>query len=1066
MEAKKLPHTESTDDGSYELRGLSPGDYRLFVLHGQYLPADEEATLVDPANPVRVDIRLTDGHSITGKIVDAKGKPIGTATISARPSGEGGRKGTAKLMQYYMDLMEARLVLDPGQAEASEDGTFRLASLEPRPYDLVVRAPGFATKEVSGIPAGTKSLLVVLDRGFAVRGRVLNPDEEPVGGISVELKPAVSAETLFNPMAMAELDFDFLGENTRRSTTQRDGLFLLRGLQNGRYRLSLRSDEHPTTTKEFLLAERVYDFGDIVLELGTTLSGRVVDTEGKAVDRAEVSATRMTQQGRGTVEPGPKAPGSGRRDDSGSARAVPLRPPGRGEYNVRVAADGYVASTTDSIKAGSDDVEIVLERGLTIRGQVVDDSDGSPIESASLHSFPETMVKTDEEGAFELTGISSEGPQWLGMEKDKLFLRVTHPDYATKNEQLPLADGVPQSAYEIRLTALEIVSGLVLNSDQEPVANARVRVHVPGIPELITRFNQTGGPKVAVSQEDGSFTVQKSVFEFLPAQQKVELVVTHPRYAPGRGELAHEAEFVEVVLTGGSTLEGRVVDAGGTAVAGAVIELRRAVETIGQMGMFQQMMPKSKGTTLYSRSDGSYRVERLEPGSYNVEVTALGYAKRIVEDFEIGEGNGNVSHDFVLDQGGAISGRVIDLEGNPLEGVEVVAILENILAAATPFGDLETRQILLYTSEGVARVKTGVPGAFTLKNLPEGSYTIVARRAGFEAAHATKVEVGADIGELLLKPRAAVEGTVVFAGTLEPVTSFHAFVTAEENSVFGFERIPRTFNNSEGRFLIEDLNSGVYELTVQTEGYAPSKLKIDLLPGDRQSVEVVLVRGARLRGVVVNDLNGEPIGGASVYISATEDAGFQGGVNPLDLGRDTTGDDGAFEIAAVAAGTYAATASHADFYTDKDKRSRVVDVAGSETVDLEFRLKPAGRLRGQVRNLPENSGTAYFLVLEAVVEDAPADEGEPPNDPQATGEDQPQKPESRKRRVVHVSIKEAQLNHSGLAPGVYKVALHSTIEPLEGEAASSRGIIGSYDEIEIQAGKTEVLDLDYEDAVP
>lgn len=104
--------TERTgDDGTFRLRRLMPGRYRLSASGGGYLPsATVEVTA--PGDPVRLTVKL--GEVIDGTVVDAEGKPVGRSRVALR-------RGTTILWSF-----------------TSNEGAFEFEGLEPGPVDLAV----------------------------------------------------------------------------------------------------------------------------------------------------------------------------------------------------------------------------------------------------------------------------------------------------------------------------------------------------------------------------------------------------------------------------------------------------------------------------------------------------------------------------------------------------------------------------------------------------------------------------------------------------------------------------------------------------------------------------------------------------------------------------------------------------------------------------------------------------------------------------------------------------------------------------------------------------------------
>lgn len=153
-------------------------------------------------------------------------------------------------------------------------------------------------------------------------------------------------------------------------------------------------------------------------------------------------------------------------------------------------------------------------------------------------------------------------------------------------------------------------------------------------------------------------------------------------------------------LDPGATLRGKVLTRAGAAVADADV---RAGSRGGA--------PRAQDTACDARTreDGSYELTGLRPGSHQVFLTSSdgigpleGYAVEI-------PAGGVVTRDLVLDDGGAIAGRVVDASGAPVPGVWVRA---NAVSGHHSASDT-----------------TNDAGAFRIAAQPPGRYRVVATRS-------------------------------------------------------------------------------------------------------------------------------------------------------------------------------------------------------------------------------------------------------------------------------------------------------------------------------------------------
>ncbi len=164
------------------------------------------------------------------------------------------------------------------------------------------------------------------------------------------------------------------------------------------------------------------------------------------------------------------------------------------------------------------------------------------------------------------------------------------------------------------------------------------------------------------------------------------------------------------------------------------------------------------------------------------------------------------------------------------------------------------------------------------------------------------------------------------------------------------------FDAEDGRFEISPVDPGTYRVFVEARGFAvwhvPSPLAFEA--GSTRDVEVVLDRGAVVRGRVVDADTRAPIEGA-VVLSET-DAPSQ--IVPFDtdvewmrdwLALARSGPDGRFEFPALSRGAHVLRATRVGFGAGWSQRLDLRD--GSEApapVDVEIALAPGGTVFGRV----------------------------------------------------------------------------------------------------------------------
>ncbi|MEM6672313.1 MAG: carboxypeptidase-like regulatory domain-containing protein [Planctomycetota bacterium] len=251
--------------GDFRIEGVRPSPGQLTAVAPGYgrrevrYRADEE----------NIDIRLSAGCDVRGRVVDLEGRPVPDALVVVA--------GNANREKLQRD--------EWSKTTAAEDGGFELRSLRTDiELSMQLRAPGFATNyhDLSLPEKGGDVDLgdVELAPQAIAAGRVLAADGSPVGGAMLgvsQLKPSKEP---------VERVFQF---KTRIFEAAEAGTFLVPGLGAGTWSLSAFTWGGRSTAVEVTLAEgERRDDIEIVFPGGTTVTGRVADEDREAISGAYV----------------------------------------------------------------------------------------------------------------------------------------------------------------------------------------------------------------------------------------------------------------------------------------------------------------------------------------------------------------------------------------------------------------------------------------------------------------------------------------------------------------------------------------------------------------------------------------------------------------------------------------------------------------------------------------------------------------------------------------------------------------------------------------------------------
>ena len=154
-----------------------------------------------------------------------------------------------------------------------------------------------------------------------------------------------------------------------------------------------------------------------------------------------------------------------------------------------------------------------------------------------------------------------------------------------------------------------------------------------------------------------------------------------------------------------ASISGRVLDSSGDPIGKVVLSLRSSPPELA-LG----------GPPVQSAKDGSFSFSGLPPGRYRIEADHPAYAAQSFPTlFSLAGGQKVTGVDIVLEPRAVLSGRLSDIDGEPLQGIPVVAY-----RLSYPEG----RRRLSVVQSNV----TDDRGVFRLADLQAGRYYLAANR--------------------------------------------------------------------------------------------------------------------------------------------------------------------------------------------------------------------------------------------------------------------------------------------------------------------------------------------------
>jgi len=176
------------EDGGFEIPDLeASGELYLQAQAKGFVPAPPLKVTLPPEGEVTVHVLRE--RTLSGQVVESmSGAPVAGATVTL----------TAIRTMKVPGLGAARTFVGVGHATTGAGGIFRIGGLAPGHLRMSIKAHGYqeAKREID-IPEQSEPqpLLIELEKGAEIRGRVVDPEGQPVAGATVATMGRTYAET-------------------------------------------------------------------------------------------------------------------------------------------------------------------------------------------------------------------------------------------------------------------------------------------------------------------------------------------------------------------------------------------------------------------------------------------------------------------------------------------------------------------------------------------------------------------------------------------------------------------------------------------------------------------------------------------------------------------------------------------------------------------------------------------------------------------------------------------------------------------------------------------------------
>jgi protocatechuate 3,4-dioxygenase beta subunit len=590
-------------------------------------------------------------------------------------------------------------------------------------------------------------------------------------------------------------------------------------------------------------------------------------------------------------------------------------------YTLIAQGDGGVAGpVTARLTDGTEPVILIVRPAASVEVKVLSAADRKPIAGATVEvrGLVSQTGTTGDNGVARIKGVPADGYQVVaradGYAQTATWMRVGGEEI-TETIELSLRRGAPVAGRVIDPDGAALAGAVVLYSgasDWSQQANARW----DGV----------------VSDDKGEFRIDglpEGTFRFRARHEEFAPGLSEPITLDGR----NERTGVVVQMEQGAVIAGVVIDEQSAPVPGAAVRV-----SLGGPGM---RFERPRQT--YSDDDGKFEMRALPRREIDI-VAVHEVATSETESANLEATPEKRDFTLKLDVDGVVAGVVVDSEGEPVEGAQVLLWPDFRRGDGGSGRDFRLR--------GQSEELTDAGGRFEFRGLQDMPYQVRANPPGVAGGRGrafmregTPAQVGDTELRIVLEKDGTIRGKVAFQDGEVP----EAFTV----SLGGF-RGGTPFSTEDGSFSIADVPANTYTITVRGIGFDQAqKPDVEVASGaDVDLGTITVTKGRAIEGRVVTAQR-EPVPGASVTVgrmlfgsgSSTTAAGRFGPPGTQRNKTVVTGDDGSFIIRGVAASDLNIVAEH-------ETLGRTVPVAipGSResTFGLELVMQPTGALEGIV----------------------------------------------------------------------------------------------------------------------
>ena len=500
--------TDADGRARLPLPDLPPSAVRVYPTKAGYVPLRvywEGAPWAEL--PASITIPLPRGQQFGGIVQNESGEPIPGVLVQidywARGEGKAphiranvnAKTTTDEQGRWHVDNMPPKI--DESELRVFYSHPDYVSDWKRRGYSPVPIYPPSSVRDYFD-----QTLVTTMRTGSEVRGQVVDESGAPIAGATVNIEE--------------QFYWWSKKEQPPRATTDDTGAFRVSGIElkhdAGRRLLGQSSlylaFQAPGYAPELIGVDKGGDLPIVTLKRGQTLRGRVVDEAGKPVEGVSVLERRWRGQ-TNRLGVGMKSNADGRFE---------LNDLPADEIKYDFSKEGYMSIDELAVTPGEKEIVVTLKPPLKVSGIVVDAETKEPIDRFALvtgidyddgraPSWMQHMTKQVAGSRYAAT-FNQEGFIWR--------LRVEADGYMPGESRSfkPYAPDKGEIVWNVELHKAEPLSGTVLGTNGEPVAQAEVYLATQALNVNKRKVGYPGGNRMTTTDAAGRFKFSAEVEPF------------------------------------------------------------------------------------------------------------------------------------------------------------------------------------------------------------------------------------------------------------------------------------------------------------------------------------------------------------------------------------------------------------------------------------------------------------------------------------------------------------------------------------------------------------------------